>query len=294
MACRRDAATMSLEALSDDVTSSLEHKGSRMLLKGRTAVIYGGGGAIGGAVARAFGREGARVFLAGRSQPRLDAVARDIIADGGIVESAIVDVLEERAVEKHAAAVADKTGGIDITLNAVSFLHDQGTPLPDLSLEAFMHPIDTFLRSLFNTSKAVAPHMGKARPGVILTLTAPAARMAVPGHLGHIVSCAGIEAFSRALAADLAPRNVRVLCIRPHAISDAPDAGSYTNLLFESKARAAGLSVSQWIGGAAGTTMLKRLPTLSDVAETAVFLASDRSAAMTGTVTNLTCGAVID
>ncbi len=265
-----------------------------MLLENKSAVIYGGSGAIGGAVARVFAREGAKVFIAGRTQAKLDAVARDIADEAGIIETAQVDVLDERAVERHAGAVAATTGGIDVALNAVSFMHDQGTMLTSLSLETYMHPIDTFLRSLFITSKAVAPHMGKSRPGAILTLTAPAAKMAVPGHLGHIVSCAGIEAFSRALAAELAPRNVRVLCIRPHAIADAPEAGSFTCALFEPKAKAAGLSVSQWLGGAAETTLLKRLPTLSDVAETAAFLASDRAPAMTGTVANLTCGALVD
>jgi NAD(P)-dependent dehydrogenase (short-subunit alcohol dehydrogenase family) len=264
-----------------------------MLLRNKNAVIYGGGGAIGGAVARVFVREGAKIFIAGRIQAKLDAVARDIAAEGGIVETAQLDVLDEPAVEKHAVAVAATAGGIDIALNAVSFMHNQGTLLANLSLETYMHPIDKFLRSLFITSKAVAPHMGKKRPGAILTLTAPAAKMAVPGHLGHIVSCAGIEAFSRALAAELAPR-VRVLCIRPHAVADAPEAGSYTRALFEPKAKAAGLSVSQWLSGAAQTTMLKRLPSLADVAETAAFLASDRAGAMTGTVANLTCGALVD
>lgn len=180
-----------------------------MLLENKNALIYGGGGAIGGAVARVFAREGARVFIAGRTQARLDAVARHITAAGGSIETAQVDVLDERATEKHAGAVAAIGGEIDIALNAVGFLHDQGTQLADLSLAAYMHPIEKFLRSLFITSKAVAAHMGKKQPGTILTLTAPAAKMAVPGHLGHTVSCAGIEAFSRALAAELALQNVR-------------------------------------------------------------------------------------
>jgi len=265
-----------------------------MLLQNRSAVIYGGGGAIGGAVARVFAREGARVFIAGRTQTKLNVVARDIVAQGGIVETAQVNVLDEQAVEQHAAAVAATAGRIDIALNAVSFMHDQGTMFADLQLETYMLPIDRFLRSLLITSKAVAPYMGEERSGAILTLAAPAAKMAVPGHLGHIVSCAGIEAFPRALAAELAPRNVRVVCIRPHAIANAPEAGSYTNTLFEQKAKAAGLSVPEWLSGAAQTTMLKRLPTLAEVAETAAFLASDRAGAMTGAIVNLTCGALVD
>lgn len=178
---------------------------SELLLEDKNAVIYGGGGAIGGAIARVFAREGARVFIAGRTQAKLDAVARDIAAAGGTVETAHIDVLDQQVVDKHADAIAATAGSIDIALNAVSVMHDQGTLLADLSLEEFMRPIDGFLRTLFITSKAVARHMGRQRPGVILTLSEPGSKLAVGGILGHSVSAAGKEAFSRVLAAELAP-----------------------------------------------------------------------------------------
>ena len=265
-----------------------------MLLPNKTAVIYGGGGAIGGAVARVFAREGAEVFIVGRTQAKLDAVAASITAAGGTVETAQVDAFDQRAVERHADAVAAKAGGIDIALNAVSVMHNQGTELADLSLDEFMRPIDGFLRTLFLTSKAVARHMGGKRGGVILTLSEPGSKLAVGGILGHSVSSAGKETFSRVLAAELAPRNIRVICIRPHAISDAPAAGSYTNELFKSMADASSLSEQDWFASMAQSTMLKRLPTLSQVAETAAFLASDRAGAMTGTIANLTSGALTE
>ena len=264
-----------------------------MLLQDKCAVIYGGGGAIGGAVARVFAREGARVFLAGRTQARLDAVATDIAA-GMPIETAQVDAFDQRAVELHADAVAARAGGIDIVFNAVSVMHDQGTLLEDLSLDEFLRPIDGFLRTLFITSKAVARHMGGQRPGVILTMSEAGARFAAPGLLGHIVSSAGKETFTRVLAAELAPRNIRVLCIRSHALTDAPAAGSYTGELFTPAATAAGQSVDEWVAGLAEGTMLKRLPTLADIAETAAFLASDRASLMTGTVANVTGGAAMD
>lgn len=269
---------------------------SGLLLADKTAVIHGGGGAIGGAVARVFAREGARVFIAGRTRAKLDAVARDIAAAGGSVATAQLDVLDQQAVEKHADEVAATAGGIDIALNAVSVMHDQGTPLADLSLAEFMRPIDGFLRALFITSKAVARHMGRERPGVVLTLSEPGAKLAVGGILGHGVSAAGKEAFSRLLAAELAPGNVRVVDIRPHAIVDAPAAGSYTRELFQPSAAAAGQSVQEFLdaGGMVQGTLLKRLPTLREIAETAAFLASDRAAAMTGTVVNLSGGALVD
>jgi NAD(P)-dependent dehydrogenase (short-subunit alcohol dehydrogenase family) len=266
------------------------------LLDGKNAVIYGGGGAIGAATARVFAREGARVFLAGRTQAKLDAVAQGIAATGGTVETAQVDVLDRQAVEKHTDEIAAAVGGIDIALNAVSVMHDQGTLLADLSLEEFMRPIDGFLRGLFITSKAVARHMGRERPGVILTLSEPGSKLAVGGILGHGVSAAGKEAFTRLLAAELAPHNVRVIGIRPHAMVDGPAAGSYTKDLFKPLAAGAGQTVQELLedGGMAQSTLLKRLPTLSEVAETAAFLASDRAASITGTITNLTAGTLTD
>ncbi|MFI5893726.1 SDR family NAD(P)-dependent oxidoreductase [Actinoplanes sp. NPDC051513] len=269
---------------------------SALLLEDKNAVIYGGGGAIGGAVARVFAREGARVFIAGRTRAKLDAVARDIAAAGGKVETAEVDVLDQLAVEKHADAIAATAGRIDIALNAVSVMHDQGTWLADLSLAEFMRPIDGFLRTLFITSKAVARHMGGERPGVILTLSEPGAKLAVGGILGHSVSAAGKEAFTRVLAAELAPRNIRVIGIRPHAAVDAPAAGSYTKDLFRQIAATAGQSVEELLdgGGLAQGTLLKRLPTLAEIAETAAFLASDRAGAMTATIVNLSGGALVD
>jgi NAD(P)-dependent dehydrogenase (short-subunit alcohol dehydrogenase family) len=268
---------------------------SGLLLENKNAVIYGGGGAIGGAIARVFAREGARVFIAGRTQAKLDAVAHDIATTGGKVETAQVDVLDQEAVEKHADAIAATAGSIDVAVNAVSVMHDQGTVLADLSLEEFMRPIDGFLQTLFITSKAVARHMGRERPGVILTLSEPGAKLAVGGILGHGVSAAGKEAFSRLLAAELAPSNIRVIDIRPHAVVDAPAAGSYTKDVFTQFAAAAGQSVQEFLeGGLAQGTLLKRLPTLSEIAETAAFLASDRAGPMTGTVVNLSGGALVD
>jgi NAD(P)-dependent dehydrogenase (short-subunit alcohol dehydrogenase family) len=271
-----------------------------MLLQNKNALIYGGGGAIGGAVARVFAREGAKVFIAGRTQARLDAVAADIKKMSGVVETAIVDAFDQNAVEKHVSSVATKAGSIDIALNAVSVMHDQGTLVADLSLDDFMKPIDGFLRTLFITSKAVIPYMGGKRSGMILTLSTPGSKEAAAGVSGYCVTCAGKEAFSRVLAAELAPKNIRVVCLRPHAISDAPEAGSYTKDLFKTmdayKEEAGGKPVKEWLQNSpmAQSTLLKRLPTLSEVAETAAFLASDKAGAMTGTVANLSCGSIVD
>src|SRR5262245_30594394 len=89
------------------------------MLKDKIAVIYGAGGAIGGAVARAFAREGARLFLTGRHRASVEAVAEEIVSAGGSAEAAEVDTLDEQAVDRHLQSVINKAGRIDISFNAV-------------------------------------------------------------------------------------------------------------------------------------------------------------------------------
>src|SRR6266496_5476312 len=103
-----------------------------MLLESKNAVIYGAGGAIGSTVALAFAREGAKVFLAGRTVAKLETVAKKISDAGGMAETAEVDALDEKAIEKHAHEVTQKAGSIDISFNVISIPHVQGTPLVDL------------------------------------------------------------------------------------------------------------------------------------------------------------------
>jgi 3-oxoacyl-[acyl-carrier protein] reductase len=259
-----------------------------MLLEDKNAVIYGGGGAIGGAAARAFAAAGAHVYLAGRTTARLEAVANGIGGAAGVAE---VDALDERAVAEHADSVAADAGGIDIALNAVSFPFVHDTPFAELAVEEVMHPIDAYLRTNLITAKAVARHMTANRSGTILTLSAGTSRVAPPGSLGYGTTCAAIETLSQRLAVELGPSGVRVVCLRANLIADGPSNGSYTGELFERRAAAAGVSVDQWLARwQENVTLLGRLPTLAQVAGAAVFLASDRAAAITGAVVDMTCG----
>jgi len=258
------------------------------MLGNKTAVIYGGGGAIGGAVARAFADAGARVYLAGRSKDRLEAVATDIgdaarVAGGGGVH--------QRARARHAHAVAGDQGGIDIAVNTVSCLFENTTPFAELTVDEVMHPIDTFLRTNLITAKAVACHMMARGSGTILTFSTAASTIARTGNLGFGITCTAIETMTQRFATELGPSGVRAVCLRPTAIEDAPANGSYTGEQFAPLAAAAGASVEQLLAQfAQNQTLLGRLPTLAQIADTAVFLATDRAAAITGAVIDLTCG----
>jgi NAD(P)-dependent dehydrogenase (short-subunit alcohol dehydrogenase family) len=260
----------------------------KMLLENQNAVIYGAGGSIGSAVARAFAREGARLFLAGRTLAKLDAVARKISAAGATAEIAQVDALDEQSIANHIAGVAKKAGTIDVCFNAIGIEDVQGTPLIEMSLEDFSRPITCATRTQFLTAKAVAPHMIKQGSGVIMMITATPARMAFPLVGGFSAACAAMEAFSRSLAAELGPKGMRVICLRsagsPESIADTLDDHAVGNEI----------SRDEFISALKEMTLLKRLPSLEDVGNVAVLMASAYAGTMTGTVANMTCGQIVD
>jgi 3-oxoacyl-[acyl-carrier protein] reductase len=265
-----------------------------VLLENRVAIVYGGGGVIGGAVAQAYARAGAEVHLVGRTRAKLTAVAREIEAAGGRAEVMEVDALDERAVCEHAEFVAQRAGRIDIAFNAVGVSHVQGIPLAELTLEDYWLPVQVYARTHFITAKAVARHMVKQRSGVILTLSTPAGVMPGPGFLGHSVACAGIEALTRHLAGELGAFGIRVVGMRSHAIPDTVARGSHARDVFGRVATLGGTSIDAMLADAATGTLLKRLPTLDQLAGTALFLASEQAGAMTGAIVNHTCGMILD
>ena len=259
-----------------------------MLLKDKNAVIYGAGGHIGSAVARAFARDGANVFLAGRTLPKLEALAEEISVAGGAAEAAHVDALDPQAIEQHLDAIVKKAGSIDISFNAIGIRGDlQGTPLIQMPYEDFTLPILTGVKTHFLTATAAARHMVQKRSGVILTLSSSSAGLSGRDRRYHLTggfgtACAAIEALSRSLAGELGPQGIRVVCLRPDAIPE-----TWTVDLTVTSAA----DVKTYMENG---TVLGRLPTLDEVANAAVFMASDRASAMTGTIANLTCGSIMD
>jgi NAD(P)-dependent dehydrogenase (short-subunit alcohol dehydrogenase family) len=246
------------------------------LLENKVAVIYGAGGAVGAAVARSFADEGAVVQLRGR-QPGHPGIA-------------VVDALDERAVEDDLAAVVARHGRIDVSINLISVEHVQGVPLLSMTADDFVRGIDQRLRTHFVTARAAGRHMARQGSGAILMLTAAPDRTAIPFAGSFGVQCAAVESFGRALAVELGPHGVRVACVRS---AGSPDAAGVDDV-FDMHASNAGQTRAEFDRSKAARTLLQRLPRLDEVAGVAAFLASDRATAMTGAIANVTCGELLD
>ncbi len=251
-----------------------------MLLDDRTAVIYGGGGAIGGAVARAFAREGAGVFLAGRTAAPLEAAADDIRAAGGSAETAVVNALDEGAVDAHADEVAARAGGIDISFNAISHNSAHGTPMAEMALDDFAGEIITTVTTQFLTARAAARHMIPRRSGVILAFGGSGDPLRDYYIGGTQVSFEAVEQMRRQLSAELGPHGIRVVTLRTGGVPESLPEG------FEGRERI--------VESIEGPTMLGRAATLEDVGNVAAFVASDRARTLTAAAVNISCGALID
>ena len=254
-----------------------------MLLEGKNAVIYGGGGSIGGAVARAFAREGATVHLTGRTLETLERVADEIRSAGGAAETAVVDALDEGAVDRHADDVAAAAGGIDISFNLITHPHTHGIPLAEMAVDDFMAPVETAPRTTFLTARAAARHMIPQRSGVILAFGGPGDRSAPVRDYylgGTQVAFDAIETMRRQLAVELGPHGIRVVTLEsggvPESIPEGIEGREDIVELIE------------------GQTLLGRAATLEDVGNAAAFAASDWARTMTAATVNVSCGTLVD
>jgi NAD(P)-dependent dehydrogenase (short-subunit alcohol dehydrogenase family) len=263
-----------------------------MMLKNKVAVIYGAGGGVGSAVARAFAREGATLFLTGRRQARLDGVAKEIAAAGGSAEVGEVDALDEQAVDNHLQSVIDKEGRVDISFNAVGIPNTtlQGVPFVDLPIERFFLPIETYTKSNFLTARLAARRMVPRKSGVIMTVTSVPSRTGIPLLGGVGPAMGALEALTRGLSAEFAPHGIRVVGLRPDGM---PDSDTIKEV-FGIHAKAWELSWEQFHDIIANKNHRRRLVTLGELANVAAFMASDAASAMTGTIVNLSMGDLDD
>ena len=256
------------------------------ILTGKTAIVYGGGGSIGAAIAAAFTSEGARVHLAGRSEDKLAAAAA---AAGGETTIGVLDALDEDAVDRDVASVVARHGAVDISFNLISRPDVQGTPLVDMTTSQLMAAVNTGLLSNCITARAAARQMIRQGSGVILHLNSASGGGAMPGMGSTGPADAAIETYLRYLAAELGPAGIRVCGIWTAGVQETLTTEKISKVTGETANPGAAAALEMIASMAA----LRRPPRLADVTGAATFLASDLAAGVTGTMLNVTCGLVL-
>ena len=245
------------------------------LLDNKTAIVYGGGGHIGSGVARTFAAEGATVFLVGRTLETLERVAAEIASSGGSAHVAALDCLDEDAVERHAKAVVDQRGGIDAAINLASRGDVQGTRLLDTRRTTFCVRRSRGCARILSPGAWWLSH-GRARIGAILMLTSGSGPAWTPPEVwpmgGTGPADAAIESFMRYLASEVGPHGVRVNCLWTAGVVLENDP------LNPAKDMLVNIS------------MLRKRPTMQEVADTAAFVVSDRGKGITASIVNVTSG----
>ncbi|WP_210577024.1 SDR family NAD(P)-dependent oxidoreductase [Streptomyces sp. GESEQ-4] len=249
-----------------------------MLLENKVAVVYGAGGPIGGAVARAFAREGARVHLAGRTAKKLDELADEIRAENGVAEPAVVDALDERAVDTYVDGVAAREGRIDISFNVIGY-GDVQQPLTEITVGDFLQPITNAMRSQFLTTRAAARHMTRRGSGVILAFGGGGPQT-LPGLGGFKIALDALEGLRRQWAVELGPHGIRVVTLKTGGVPETLPTE------FD--------GAQEIIASIERDTLLGRAATLRDVGDVAAFVASDKARTLTSTDVNISCGAMVD
>jgi 7-alpha-hydroxysteroid dehydrogenase len=261
-----------------------------MLLGGKTAIVYGGSGAVGGAVARAYAREGAHVVLAARHRAGLDAVAETIRTAGGSAEVTIVDARDPASIEAHLADVAGRLGPVRIMFNGISWDDVQGSHMSDMGYDAVMAPIVGGMKTWYHTGTIVARHMAEHGGGVIVGITANVGRVTMANVGGFGIACAAVENFLRQLGQEVGQHGVRVCWVRSPGSPDAPGVRDAWMQHAEAVGKTFEELSREWGSG----VPLGRVTALAQVADAATLLSSDLAAGMTATFANATGGALID
>jgi 3-oxoacyl-[acyl-carrier protein] reductase len=253
-----------------------------MLLHDTNAIVYGAGGSLGSAVARALAREGARVWVTGRKLDPVKALASEIVAAGGKAHAAEVDALDAKAVNDCVNGLVRGVGALGVSFNAIGLQDRQDVPLTEMALDDFVRPVRIAMETQFITSTAAGRIMREQRSGVILSLTATPGGIGYPNVGGFGPACCAIEGFSRDLASELGPFGVRVVNIR--------SAGSPDSRVFREALQQGGEKAKAFIQKMKDDTMLKDLPSMADIANVAAFLASGMAARITGVTVDVTAG----
>ena len=239
-------------------------------LAGKVALITGGGTGIGRAIAVAFAREGASVAVAGRRLEKVKEVAADIKKQGGAAIALQCDVSRTKDAERAATETAKQFGKLNVLVNNAGSL--SVSTVDTISEKDWDRVITVNLKGPFLMSRAALKEFRKAGSGTIVNIGSVLGLVAMKDRAAYCASKGGVTMLTKAMALDHAHENVRVNCICPSIIETELVKG-----LFDDSKQGKRLKQSRM-----GTIPLGRFGKPADVAELAVFLASEESSWLTG------------
>jgi len=246
-------------------------------LAGKVAVVTGGSRGIGAATAGALAANGACVAVVGRDLQAIDATVAVIEADGGTAIGVPADCTVADEVAQLAAEVGNRLGPVDVL---AAFAGGEGWPIPTVKEngEHWRQVVDANLTSTFLTVSAFLPSMLEQHAGAIVTMSSAAGRQAARSSAAYAAAKAGVVAFSRHLAAEVAGDGIRVNCVAPSAVENDRMRAAMT----EDQRKELG---AQW--------PLRRIGQPADVAAATLFLASSDSSWITGVTLDVAGGKVM-
>jgi NAD(P)-dependent dehydrogenase (short-subunit alcohol dehydrogenase family) len=247
-------------------------------LTGKVAIVTGAGRGLGQASARRFAAEGATVVCADLDERAAVGAASQLVADGARASAFGLDVVDEQATDAMAQSTLERYGAIDVLFaNAgVSAHHDALS----CELETWNRVIGVNLTGSWLCSRAVLPAMIAAGQGSIILMSSAAGAIGIHGGCAYAAAKAGVTGLTRQFAVDYGPHGVRVNAIVPGGFLTPLVRASYQARVAQGKFA----SVEEGLGQAGMHYPLRRLGTDSECANLALFLASDESSFVTGSL----------
>jgi NAD(P)-dependent dehydrogenase (short-subunit alcohol dehydrogenase family) len=257
-----------------------------MLLKGKVAVVTGGGRGIGRAIARRFASEGAVVMIAARTEAELRNVAEEIGKAGGKSAWVIADVGREEDCARIIKSAEDRLGPVSLLVNNAG---DYGPvkPVEEILPDDWDRVIAVHLRGAFLLTRLVLPGMYERRSGAIVNISSLSAKAAFSWGAPYAAAKAGMLGLTRVTAAEAARRGVRVNAICPGPVTETKMSKDLGNTLAARLRIDPDTQLQQFLEG----ILQGRGQTADEVAAAAVFLASDQASAITGQSLNVDGGA---
>ncbi|MGO9607523.1 MAG: SDR family NAD(P)-dependent oxidoreductase [Candidatus Binataceae bacterium] len=257
-------------------------------LKDQVAIVTGGGYGIGKEIALAYGRAGAKLVIAARSEKPMQETVEALKKIGAAAIHVQTDVSKEADCARMAAETVKAFGRIDILVNNAG-IAGPTKRITDMSLAEWQETLDIDLTGTWLATRAVLPTMDRQRSGNVLNISSGAGRRGYPMRSPYAASKWGMIGLTQTIAGEWGSRGIRCNCICP-----GPIEGDRIERVMRARAEALKVPYEQVRANFLSQAALNRMATEEECARVALFLVSDASAGMTGQTLNVDAGSIMN